>query len=274
MSKKIRILCIGDVVGSPGRQIFQKNITQLKSYHRVDFVVVNGENSSGDGRGITSRIVNFFKHNHANIITTGNHVFSKKEIYAYFEKNDDLLRPANFSSAAPGKGVAFLDCNGVRVAVINMQGRVFMREHIDCPFKTMDSLLSLVKHKADVVIIDFHAETTAEKAAFAYYLDGKVSAVVGTHTHVQTADERILPNGTAFITDLGMCGAVHSMIGMKKEPIIERFITQMPTRFAVETTPPIMLNGVVISIDAESGKAESIERIKVVDNDLISNDKE
>jgi hypothetical protein len=274
MSKTIRVLCVGDVVGSPGRQIFQKNITRIKSDHKVDFVVVNGENSSGDGRGITSRIVGFFKHNHADIITTGNHVFSKKEIYSYFESHDDLLRPANFSSAAPGKGVALLDCNGVRVAVINMQGRVFMREHIDCPFKTMDSLLSFVKHKADVIIVDFHAEATAEKAGFAYYLDGKVSAVVGTHTHVQTADERILPNGTAFITDLGMCGAVHSMIGMQKEPVIERFITQMPTRFNVEIRPPIMLNGVIIAIDADSGKAQSIERIKVVDNDLVSDDKE
>ena len=269
MSKTIRILCVGDVVGSPGRQIFQKNITHIKNDHNIDFVIVNGENSSGDGRGITSRIANFFKHNHANVITTGNHIFSKKEIYSYFENNEDLLRPANFSSAAPGKGVVIVDCAGVRVAVINIQGRVFMREHVDCPFKTIDSLLSFVKHKADVVIVDFHAEATSEKAALAYYLDGKVSAVVGTHTHVQTADERILPNGTAFITDLGMCGAVHSMLGMKKEPIIERFITQMPTRFYVETTPPIMLNGVVISVDVDSGQAQSIERIRVVDNDLV-----
>lgn len=270
MSKIIRILCIGDVIGSPGRHIFQKNITHIKNDHKIDFVIVNGENSSGDGRGITSRIVSFFKHNHANIITTGNHVYSKKEIYSYFETNDDLLRPANFSSAAPGKGVAFVDCGGIRVGVINMQGRVFMREHVDCPFKTMDSLLSFVKHKADVVVVDFHAEATAEKAALAYYLDGKVSAVVGTHTHVQTSDERILPNGTAFITDLGMCGAVHSMIGMEKESVIERFISQMPTRFHVETNPPIMLNGAVISVDVSSGKAQSIDRIKIVDNDLIS----
>lgn len=170
--------------------------------------------------------------------------------------------------------VKLIDVKGHSVAVINVQGRVFMKEHLDCPFKTVDSILTYLRDKTKTIIVDFHAETTAEKASLAYYLDGRVSALVGTHTHVQTADERVLPAGTAFITDLGMCGALDSSLGMKLDSIIQHFITQMPTRFTVETNGPVLLNGVWIEIDTTTGKALKIERIRIVDEELQIDEKE
>jgi hypothetical protein len=261
----VRILCIGDVVGATGRALFAKHIQSLKSKYKIDFIIVNGENSADDGRGITPKVADFFKEHGVTVITSGNHIWAKKEIYSYIADHKDfLLRPANFPSEVPGVGVTIIS-GTVPIAVINVQGRVFMKELLDCPFKTTSSLLTYIRDKARVIIVDFHAETTAEKAALAYYLDGKISALFGTHTHVQTADERILPQGTAFITDVGMVGARDSSLGMKKEPIIQALISQMPVRFQVETEGPGILNGIVIEVDGQTGKALSISRVVVND---------
>lgn len=265
--KRIKVLLIGDVVGTSGRAMFQKHIPRLKTELGIDAVIVNGENTC-NGRGITSKNVAFFKHCGADVITSGNHIWQNKEIYNYIASHQDLLRPANFPSGVPGVGVTTFLCNNITVGVINLQGRVFMREHIDCPFRTVDSILTYLKSRTDIIFVDFHAETTSEKMAMGHYLTGRVSAVVGTHTHVQTADERILPGGTAFITDLGMTGALNGMLGQKKEPIIENFLTQMPVRFCVETEPPFVMTGVWVDVDVETGKAIGIERVKVVDSDL------
>lgn len=264
----IRILIIGDVVGVPGCAMFQKHVSHLRKQYSVDAVIVNGENSSATGRGITPKIAHFFKHNGANVITTGNHIWANKEIYQYLNDHSDVLRPENFPSSCPGKGATTFIVNNVLIGVVNLQGRIFMREQVDCPFKTADSVLTYLRSKTNIIIVDFHAETTSEKMGLGYYLDGRVSAVVGTHTHVQTADERVLPGGTAFLTDLGMVGALNSMIGMKKEPIIEHFVTQMPQRFLVESTGPFVLSGALIEVDAQSGKALRIERIRIIDSEL------
>lgn len=268
---RIRIVFIGDVVGATGIALFQKHISGIKDRYRADAVIVNGENSASSGKGITSRDVKALRHAGADLVTSGNHIWDQREIYNYFEQNSDLIRPANFPSGAPGSGYAMFQCAGFKVAVVNLQGRVFMREDLDCPFRAADSLLTYLSHQTNIILVDFHAETTSEKIGFAYYLDGRVSAVVGTHTHTQTADERVLPKGTAFITDLGMVGALNSMLGMKKEPIINKFLTQMPTRFMVETEGPGLLSGVCIEIDADSGKAVSIERIRLIDDHFSLN---
>lgn len=265
----LRVVCIGDVVGETGRSMFQKHVPRLKKELNIDAVLVNGENSGPNGRGITPRIVHFFKHNGADVVTTGNHIWAQKEIYPYLANNTDLLRPANFPSGCPGVGVTTFACRGYTVGVINVQGRIFMREHVDCPFRTADSILSYLRSKTNIIIVDMHAEASSEKKSLAFFLDGKVSAVVGTHTHVQTADEQILPGGTGYITDLGMAGSLYSSLGMKKDAIIHNFLTQMPAKFMVETTPPIIMTGVIIDIDTSSGKTVAIERVKVIDNELI-----
>ncbi len=271
MKKGLRILFVGDVVGPLGCAVFQKHVNAIKVEYQIDGIVVNGENSSSDGKGITARIVQFFKHNGADVITSGNHIWAKKDIYNYLIHNKDLLRPANFPSLCPGVGVTTFTAAGHMVGIINLQGRVFMHQHVDCPFKTAESILTYLAHKTNIIFVDFHAETTSEKMAMGHFLDGRVSGVVGTHTHVQTADERILPHGTAFITDLGMCGALHSMIGMKIEPIVNNFITQMPHKFVVETQAPALLSGVIIEVDSSSGKAISIQRIKIIDDTVQFN---
>lgn len=265
---KIKVLLIGDVVGSSGCQMFQKHISTLKEKYQVDAIIVNGENSAADGRGITLKGMNFFKHNKVDIVTSGNHIWAKHEIYQYLNENRDLLRPANFPSECPGTGATVFTCGHFTVGVINLQGRTFMREQVSCPFKTVDTILTYLKSKTNIIIVDFHAEATAEKQAIGYYLDGKVSAVVGTHTHIQTADSRILKNGTAYITDLGMVGALNSMIGMKKAPIIQSMISQMPVRFSVEIEGPMVMCGVVIEIDTDTGKALNIERVYLVDEEI------
>lgn len=267
--KNIQILFVGDVVGAPGRAMFQKHIAELKSKHALDGIIVNGENSGAQGRGITPRIVQFFKDQGANIITSGNHIWFAKDIYPFLDKKQDLTRPANFPNEAPGTGVlTFTTISGVTVGVINVQGRIFMRELVSCPFKTVESILTYLKSKTSCIIVDMHAEASSEKIGLAHFLDGKVSAVLGTHTHVQTADERILPKGTAFMTDAGMVGALNGMLGMKKEPIIHNFLTQMPVKFAVDDVPPFVLCGAVITIHPETGLAVAIERVRLVDHDL------
>jgi metallophosphoesterase (TIGR00282 family) len=200
-----------------------------------------------------------------------------KEIYPYLDQKQDLLRPANFPSGVPGTGVTTFQCNNVTVGVINVQGRVFMKELVSCPFRAVESILTYLHSKTNIIIVDFHAETSSEKMGLAHFLDGKVSAVFGTHTHVQTADERILPGGTAFMTDAGMVGSLNGMLGMKKEAIVNNFLTQMPTKFTVDTSMPLVLCGVFVDIDTITGKAVHIERIKIIDQEvsiIIEDDKE
>ncbi len=269
MQNKLRIALIGDVCGVPGRALFQKHIARLKEQYKLDAVIVNGENSASDGRGITPRIMHFFKHNGVSVVTSGNHIWAKREIIPYLHEHTDLLRPANFPSGCPGTGVTTFLCKGYTVGVLNLQGRTFMREQVACPFRTADTVLTYLKTKTSLILVDFHAEATSEKVAIAHYLDGKVSAVVGTHTHVPTADERILPQGTAYITDLGMTGPLHSVIGVKKDLIIRTMTLQMPVKFEVETEGPMVLSGVIIDIDTATGKAESIERLSLIDSSLL-----
>lgn len=255
---------IGDIVGETGRKILQKHLPLLKQKYNIHFTIVNGENSA-NGKGITKKIADFLKEIGVDVITTGNHVWAKKDIYSYIPQNKFLLRPANFQAGQPGTGVVVIETKEGPIGVLNLQGRTFMKEFVDCPFKTADSLLLYLKNKTKYIFVDFHAEATAEKLGMGFYLDGRVSGVVGTHTHVQTADERILPKGTAYITDLGMGGSLNSMIGQKKAPVIEQMITQMPIQFEVDTEPPFILSGVVISVDKSTGLAQKIERIYIVD---------
>lgn len=271
--KTIRVLCIGDVVGATGRAMFQKHIDRVRKAHSIDAIIVNGENSAG-GRGITSRIARFFRHNGADVITTGNHIWQKKEVFKYLDESSDLLRPANYPSGCPGKGVTTFTCGPYVIGVINLQGRVFMKDHIDCPFRSAESTLSYLRTKTPIIIVDFHAEASSEKIAIAHFLDGKVSAVVGTHTHVQTADERVLPGGTAFISDLGMTGALNGMLGMQKDAIMQNFLNQMPVKFKVSTENPIIMTGAWIEIDPSNGRAVKIERVKVVDGELSVSEEE
>jgi 2',3'-cyclic-nucleotide 2'-phosphodiesterase len=268
MKSTVRVLILGDVVGIPGRAMFQKHVKSLQTQYNIDATIVNGENSNNNGRGITSRIANFFEHNGADVITTGNHIWDQQEIYDYLKTSTKVIRPANFPSECPGVGVTTFNCNGSLIAVVNVQGRVFMKESLDCPFKTMDTILSYLKHKTNIIIVDMHAEATAEKICLGYYLDGRVSCVVGTHTHVPTADERILPLGTAYVTDLGMGGSLNSSIGMQKDPMIARFKSQMPCKFLVDSQPPFIMTGIWVEIDKMTGKAVQIQRVKVIDEDL------
>lgn len=267
MPANIKLLFVGDLVGEPGCALFAKHSAELRRVHSLDLIVVNGENTAKDGRGITPQIAQALKEQGADVITTGNHVWAKRDIYSYFTDHKFLIRPANFPAGCPGSGVTVVTTpSGVSVGVLNLQGRVFMRELVACPFRAAESALTFLQSRTNCILVDMHAETSSEKIGMGHFLDGKVSAVVGTHTHVQTADERILPGGTAFITDVGFGGAVNSMIGMKTEIILKQMLTQMPAKFEVETKLPYQLCGVIITIDAESGKAVKIERLKIIDD--------
>ena len=270
MKKEIVVLCIGDVIGEPGCLLLTKHLAQLKKKYKIDLVIVNGENSAKNGRGITPELMNFFHELGIQVVTSGNHIWAKQPIVSYFEQHTNLLRPANYPGECPGKGMTLVPVeDGILVGVINVQGRVFFRESLDCPFRAVKSLLSFLKAQTNCIIIDFHAEATAEKQALAFYFDGQVSAVIGTHTHVQTADERILPEGTAYISDMGMVGAYNAIIGFKRDIAIKGMLTQMPIRFEVEYAGPFVFNAVVLTIDAASGKTKKIERVSFVDNDLV-----
>lgn len=267
MAETLRFLFIGDVVGQPGQVMFQKHVMRLKHEHEVDAIIVNGENAAYNGRGIGTKQITFFKHNGADVITSGNHIWGQKESYAMIQEQAEfVLRPANFPASCPGKGYTLFSCDNSLVAVINVQGRVFMQHHVDCPFKTVESLLTFLQTQTSIIIVDIHAEATSEKKSLGFFLDGKVSAVIGTHTHVPTADEGILPGGTAYITDAGFCGALYSSLGVKKEPVIKKFLTQMPQRFSVEDSGPYVLNGVIFTVNKQTGKALDIKRVRLIDD--------
>jgi metallophosphoesterase (TIGR00282 family) len=260
----MRILFVGDVFGRPGRTIVKERLKNLVAAERADLLIVNGENAAA-GFGITPQIIDELFELDVDVITTGNHVWDKRELLEYFQSaNGDqhsparrVLRPANYAPKLPGWGVYEGRKGDVPYAVINLQGRVFMAANDD-PFRIADQLLE--KIQAKVIFVDMHAEATSEKIALGYYLDGRVTAVVGTHTHVPTADERILPGGTAYVTDVGMTGPYDSVIGVKKELVIERFLTNMPARFE-PATGDARLCAVLVECDAATGRAHAIRRI-------------
>lgn len=255
----MNILMIGDIVGRPGRRVVRQLLPSIQQEYDIGFTLANGENAAG-GRGITQEIAQELLALGIDVITMGNHVWDNKEIFNFIDGEARLLRPANYPGDCPGIGYnVYLGPQGYRIAVINVSGRVFLG-NLDCPFRTIDYILRMLKDEADVVLVDFHAEATSEKQAYAYYLDGRVTAVFGTHTHVQTADETILPNGTAYITDVGMCGPRYSVLGVRKEQVIEKFLTQRPIHFEV-AKGPMQLDAVVLKLD-ESLKAREIKRLK------------
>jgi 2',3'-cyclic-nucleotide 2'-phosphodiesterase len=266
--KKINVLLIGDVVGDTGMRFLSCQLPRLKEKHNVHVVVVNGENAAKNGRGITPSIMQDLRNMGVDVVTSGNHLWAKQNITTYLESHEDLLRPANYPGVCPGRGVTIFSVANTSIAVVNLQGRVFFRELLDCPFRTMLTLLTYIKQYTPITIVDFHAEATAEKLGLAYFLDGKVSALVGTHTHVQTADERILPGGTAYISDVGMVGSFNSIIGFCKESATKAMMTQMPTRFEVDDKAPYVLGAVLVTINTETGLATSITRIRIVDEEL------
>lgn len=254
----MKILAIGDIVGRPGREAMRMLLPKLKQEHSLDLIIANGENAAG-GSGITPKLAEELFSYGVDGLTSGDHIWKRKEIFPYLETEKKLLRPANYPLQAPGKGSMIIEKNGIKIGVINLAGRIFM-EAIRCPFVVAEEEINKLAKETKIIIVDFHAEATSEKVALGWYLDGKVSAVLGTHTHIQTADEKILPQGTAYITDLGMCGPYDSVIGRKKENVLQRFVVQVPIRFDV-AKEDTHLCGVVLEIDEKSGKAVSIARV-------------
>ena len=256
----IRMMMIGDVFGRSGRRALRDNIPDLLNEYKIDFIIANGENAAG-GKGITRETALEIFNLGVDVITLGNHVWNKKEVIPFLSKEHRLIRPYNYPPEVPGAGFGLFTTKlGDIIGVVNVSGRVFMSE-LDCPFRCAEQAVSIIEEKTPLIILDFHAEATSEKAALAYYLDGRVSAVCGTHTHVQTADERILEGGTAFITDIGMTGPYESIIGMNKEQVINKFLTQMPHRFdAVDGL--YQFNAVIIDINKHTGRAIVIRRIQ------------
>ena len=255
----MKVLFIGDVFARPGRRAVRECLPGVVSEHGVDFVVVNAENAAG-GFGLTADIVEELIGYGCDVLTGGNHTWDKREVMQILEDNERVLRPHNYPADNPGSGMAIVRCNGVSIAVLNLQGRVFMPP-TDCPFQAADRLIESVKDEADIILVDLHAEATSEKQAMAWHLDGRVSGLVGTHTHVQTADEQVFPGGMAYITDLGMTGPHRSIIGVKVEQSLGRFLNGRPSRFEA-ATGDVRFHGVVVDIDEESGKARGIVRIQ------------
>ncbi len=261
MQDTVRILYIGDIFGRPGRRVLKERMPELVSEYAPDLVLANGENAAA-GFGITPPLVDELLALGISVLTTGNHIWDRKEIFPYLAEHADgpLLRPANYPPQVPGRGMFVgRTPEGLEYAVINLQGRVFMPS-IDCPFRTVDALLESVPESVKIRFVDMHAEATSEKLAMGWYLDGRVTAMVGSHTHVPTADEKILPGGTAYITDLGMTGPFDSVIGIDKDIAIRKFLSQLPDRFEV-AKGDVQLCGVLVEADAATGRAVSIQRV-------------
>jgi 2',3'-cyclic-nucleotide 2'-phosphodiesterase len=256
----MKILFIGDIVGKPGRRAVRELLPAICDDYRIDFIIANCENAAA-GFGVTGEIVEELFDDRIDVLTSGNHIWDKKEVMQFVEDYETLLRPANYPKGAPGRGSVVMptDC-GIPVGVINLAGRVFMHP-LDCPFRTVDREIERMKGKTRIIIVDMHAEATSEKIAMGWYLDGRVTAVLGTHTHVQTADERILPGGTAYVTDVGMTGPFDSVIGIKKDAILQRFLLQIPNKFDV-AKEDVRLQGAIIEISPD-GSAAGVERLNV-----------
>ncbi len=257
----LNILFLGDIVGQPGRDAVIDSLGKLKADNSIDFTIVNGENAA-NGRGITRKIAIDLLRAGATVITSGDHIWDQRETEEYIATEPRLLRPINYPPAAAGSGAIVLDTPKGKVGVINVCGRTFMAQNFDCPFRRLDEEINAIRQETSVIFVDAHAETTSEKIAIGRHLDGRVSAVIGTHTHVQSADETILPEGTAFLCDAGMCGVKESILGREIEPILHRFLTGMPARFHV-AKGAVLMCGVVLSIDEQTGTAAAINRIQV-----------
>lgn len=254
----LKILFVGDIFGEPGRRALERLLPRLREEMAADLVVANGENAAG-GLGLTARLARELWGCGVDVITMGNHVWKQRDLLPMLDEEDRLLRPANFPPKVPGHGQVMVEAAGAKIGVVNLQGRVYMNE-LDDPFRCLDELLAGPLSKADCVVVDMHAEASSEKQALAWYVDGRVAAVVGTHTHVQTADEKILPGGTAYISDLGLTGPHRSVIGMDPKAAIKRFLTQQPMRFKV-AKGDVRLQGALVEIDQTTGLAHSIKRI-------------
>ena len=258
----LTILFLGDIVGEPGRSAVIARLPQLKNEHALDFIVVNGENAAG-GRGITPKITIDLLRAGASVITTGDHVWDQKEIVSFIDTEPRLLRPLNYPNGAPGNGSIVLETAKGKIGVINVQARTFMQPILENPFGAMDAAVTEMRAETPVILVDVHGETTSEKIAMGRFLDGRVSAVFGTHTHVQTADEQIFPGGTAFLCDAGMCGPADSVLGRAVDPIVQRFISNLPAAFPV-ARGQVRLCGAVVCVDEETGRALSITRLNEV----------
>ncbi|NLB74157.1 MAG: TIGR00282 family metallophosphoesterase [Firmicutes bacterium] len=256
----MNLLFIGDVVGRPGRRAVKTALPELVQAYEPDAIIANGENAAG-GLGLTQDTALELLGLGITVMTTGNHVWQKKEFYTFLEDNTRILRPANYPPGAPGKGATVIHLsNGIRLGVVNLIGRVFMSP-VDCPFRAADAIVTELSRECDLIVVDFHAEATSEKIAMGWFLDGRVACVVGTHTHVQTADERILPEGTGYISDLGMTGPVNSVLGVRTDIIIDRFLTGLPRQFQI-ASGPTQLCGAVVTVDHGTGKARAIQRVR------------
>jgi len=251
----MNILTIGDIVGRPGRQVINMHLRDLRRQHKIELVIGNAENAAG-GFGLTLNTANELMGDGVDVLTSGNHIFAQKEIIPYLDSEMPILRPLNYPKGVPGRGYLVSG----KTLIVNLMGRVFMN-NLDCPFRTMDRLLDELENKPKIIVVDFHAEATSEKVAMGRYLDGRVSAVLGTHTHVGTIDTQILPGGTAYVTDIGMTGPTDSIIGDEADAVIQRFLTQMPHHLSVGRGEPV-LNAILVEVDEASGKAISIKRIQ------------
>lgn len=257
----MKLLFIADIYGRPGRRAICRLLPSLFDQYNVDICIANGENAAG-GFGITEKIAEELFSYGINVLTSGNHIWDKKEVLPYLERSEYLLRPANYPPTVVGKGaIIFQTPSGIPVGVLNLQGRTYIRE-LDCPFRVGDKEIARLRQQTNVIVVDFHAEATSEKIAMGWYLDGRVSAAVGTHTHVQTCDETILPQGTAYITDVGMTGPHDSVIGVRKKAAIDRFLTQIPLKFE-SAKGDVKLCAVVVDVDEQSGKANNIQRLRI-----------
>ena len=259
----MRILFIGDIVGKVGRNAIAEYLPKIKQSYRPTVSIVNAENAA-HGKGLTEKLYKQLLRDGVDFMTMGNHTYGQREIYDFIDDANRMVRPANFPSEAPGVGMRFIQINDIKLAIINLQGRSFMQD-IDDPFKKADQLIEEAKKETNFIFVDFHAETTSEKNAMGWYLDGRVSAVVGTHTHIQTSDERVLPNGTGYITDVGMTGYCDGILGINRDEVIERFITSLPQRHVVPDDGRSVLSGVIIDLDKD-GKTKQIERILINDD--------
>lgn len=256
----MNILCIGDVVGQAGRQALEELLPGIKKEYEIDFTIANTENAAG-GAGLTPRIAGQLFRAGCDFMTLGDHTWDKHELIEYLDENKNIIRPANFPEGTPGKGWAIVEAADHKIGIINLLGRVFMRYNVDCPFRALQKIVAEIKKETNIIFVDFHAETTSEKVAAGFFADGEITALYGTHTHIQTADEKILPKGTAYLTDLGMTGPYDSVIGQNKEKIIQRFWTGLPVRFEVAKDDP-QLCGIVVEVNTKTGLAKKISRIQ------------